>query len=1028
MPIARPGRLEYRVVNRARVLALLGLVLAGCTRDEQLENSTFYSRKIGPVLKETCSISPTRSGCHVGDGSGNAFGNLSMESYDTLVKRRDLLVDYGPYGVPGLLLKVVPPYRIGLTSWAQGPALLITTDVAHAAQTQIDFTSSTYTTLNTWIENGAQENNAPPAEPSIPQFPCTTRLGKDPLFDASVDPGTADFAAFRTGAGRVLAERCAAGNCHGSMGNTLHLTCGSSEEEVRWNYFVAGDYVSQDTSSSEILRRALAREAGGTFHEGGTVFRNRDDLGYVTLEQWVRAKGLPTNVPTDAEFPFFSNRVQPMLVKRGCMMLGCHSGSMFHDFRLRGGSGGHFGLPSTRTNYRLSLEQLALESTSVHASRLVRKNLAPEAGGIRHRGGALFGFGDLEEPCDMAAAETGPIDEQLPFCVISAWFARERAARLGTAPPFSSIVFVRRPPASGPDTPQDFATYQPGAELVQLGVTLDADGTLTAGAETNLGALCGLGAATADVRRPAVSWDGERIAFAARSSANDPFHVYVVQGSACAVDAAIDAPPEDESGAPVMLNGELSHNFDPTFAPDGRIVFASTRGNVMNIDTIGYSGPRRTPADPTKLNANLYVRGSDGRIRQLTFLLNQELSPSFMRDGRVIFTNEKRAPDFYQLAGRRINLDGGDYHPLFGQRSTIDFNQLTGVVELADKNLAMILSMKGAAHGAGTLAIVNRSLGVDELSADPADYLVDQSLIGRPANGFFQKSLVILDPAATGKLGATQGAYRDPSPLPDGRLLVSYAPNVTSLESFSGKFEIVAVEPTTGARSPLVADATRDLLWPVAVYARASLGVFESRLDEANGASEVGSGSTAAVTILDLGVLRSLMFQNTRGSGRVVGSSNLLNVWEDLPPEENVTDFPSGGQYVTDDAFGQLYVRRQRLGSVRVESDDSAAMTVPGGVPVLFETEVELAADGSAERHHQRESTQFYPGERVRQGFRRELFNGLCAGCHGSVSGLEMDGAVKPDVLTQASDVAARTALPTDLTSRGGTPVPPPFP
>ncbi len=339
----------------------------------------------------------------------------------------------------------------------------------------------------------------------------------------------------------------------------------------------------------------------------------------------------------------------------------------------------------------------------------------------------------------------------------------------------------------------------------------------------------------------------------------------------------------------------------------------------------------------------------------------------------------------------------------------------------------MILSDRGAQHGAGTLAIVNRSIGIDQTSADPADYLVDEALIGRPANEFFQESLTILDTAATGKLGATAGAYRDPAPLPDGRLLVAYAPNVTSLESFSGKFEIVVVDTVTGARSPLVVDGTRDLVWPVAIYAKASIGVFTSRLDEANGASEVFSGSSATVTILDLGVLQSLMFQNTRGSGRPVGRSNVLNVWEDLPPEPGVVDFASGGQYVTNDAFGQLYVRRQRLGPVPVLSDDSATMNVPGGVPVLFETEVELAADGSPVLHQQRESTQFYPGERVRQAFRRELFNGLCAGCHGSISGAEVDGAVKPDVLTQASDVAARTETPTDLTSRSGTPVGPPF-
>ena len=83
----------------------------------------------------------------------------------------------------------------------------------------------------------------------------------------------------------------------------------------------------------------------------------------------------------------------------------------------------------------------------------------------------------------------------------------------------------------------------------------------------------------------------------------------------------------------------------------------------------------------------------------------------------------------------------------------------------------------------------------------------------------------------------------------------------------------------------------RDLVWPVAVYAKGNIGIFESRLDEANGASEVGSGSSAAVTILDLGVMQSLMFQNTRGTGRKVGRSSSLSVWEELPPESRLGAF-----------------------------------------------------------------------------------------------------------------------------------------
>jgi hypothetical protein len=79
-----------------------------------------------------------------------------------------------------------------------------------------------------------------------------------------------------------------------------------------------------------------------------------------------------------------------------------------------------------------------------------------------------------------------------------------------------------------------------------------------------------------------------------------------------------------------------------------------------------------------------------------------------------------------------------------------------------------------------------------------------------------------------------------------------------------------------------------------------------------------------------------------------------------------------------------------------------------------------LATDSGPADHQQREEMQFYPGEMAHQSFQRHLFNGLCGGCHGSVSGHEIDLAVKPDILTTASQVIARDKSPTDLT---GTPV-----
>src|SRR5690606_12310972 len=108
--------------------------------------------------------------------------------------------------------------------------------------------------------------------------------------------------------------------------------------------------------------------------------------------------------------------------------------------------------------------------------------------------------------------------------------------------------------------------------------------------------------------------------------ADAPWQIYVVEeDGSCALEPTIAAAPVDEEGAAVPDNGELVHDFDPAFAPDGRIVFVSTRGNVMNRAAFDYDGPQRSPADPSRLNANLYVlegAGTDeARIRQLTFLL-----------------------------------------------------------------------------------------------------------------------------------------------------------------------------------------------------------------------------------------------------------------------------------------------------------------------------------------------------------------------------------------------------------------------
>jgi hypothetical protein len=1008
----------------------LAVAATGCSNNEKedTEPVTFYLRQIAPIVETSCAKSPTGSSCHVTqDTRGNAFGNLSVQSYDKLQLRRDLFISYGPYGMPALLLKAVPPQPLRLTNWENAAPILITTDIPHVGGALLDVTSAGFVEVQRWINRGATENNVQAPERVLERNSCRDALGSNPLFDPNFEPINEDYATFTRRVNPVLGESCAAGNCHGSASNSLYLTCGDTDEQRRWNYFAVGDYVAANPEQSELLRRTLSQAEGGTYHEGGTIFNEPGVPGYQALLQWATEKGGPTNVPSEPGFRFFADRVQPMLVKKGCMIVGCHSPSMFHDYRLRGGSGGHFGLPATRTNYQLTLEQVNLASTDAAASRLVRKNLPLSEGGIRHRGGALLASSD-PTTCDATVASTGELDDQDPYCVIDAWLQLERTARRATAADLSSVVYVQRAIPTGPDVPQDFQAFVGGADLLQAPLTLDAEGWPTAGAPASLLAACGLSAGAVDLRRPAVSWDATRIAFSARVAADQPWQIFVIEANGtCALEPTIAATALDDQGNALPSNDELVHNFDPAFAPNGNIVFTSTRGN-MRTGGFGYLGPQRSPADPSRLNANLYVVES-ATVRELTFLLDQELTPSFMGDGRVIFTTEKRAPEFYQLAGRRINLDGGDYHPLFGQRSTIGFNQLTDIVELADKNLAGIFSELGATRGGGALAVINRSIGIDQVSGNEADYLQDPSAIGWPNQDFYQHSLSNVDPAATGLLSGTQGAYRNPSPLPDGKLLVSYAAAATNLGSFTDPYAIVSFDPQFRERR-VVLEGAGDLLWPVAVFARDNRGVFVSRLDEANGASQIVGGTRdAEVTYLDLPFFTSLLMQNTRSRRIFQDSIDRVEFWEQLPPAQGVRSYAEAGGDAFTDTFGSVVVRRRRLGVVAPnEEDGSAKVMLPGGVPISVAAPIQLSGEDAAGLHHQREATQFYPGEVVRQGFPRTQFANLCGGCHGSVSGRESEISVNPDILTQASQVAARSRSATDLTSNPGSIQGPPFP
>jgi WD40-like Beta Propeller Repeat len=999
------------------VLGLVAALVAACSEQKPPE-FTFYQDRVAPVLEVGCVQQTT--GCHIATAQRTAAGNLDLTSFEALMGRADALPATGPYSVGQLLLKGGDPIQIPVQTLdppvGGDPGqtfVAITTDVRHAGGRTLRLGSQGYALLKSWISQGYQEDGAVAEKPRQNEGSCRSGAGSHPGFDPGAPPADADaFARFQRSVAPVLARRCAGSSCHGSAIADLYLSCGDTPAEQRWNFFAAVAHLDISASQSELLRRPLSTLRGGTFHEGGNVFTSTDDPDFVTLRDF--ASYVADEKPELLAYPdpseglrFFANYVQPVLVKKGCMFGNCHSPSMFHDLRLRGGSTGLFSRIALDRNYEMARALLSLESEDPNQSRLIAKNLFPPTlGGVgmAHRGGALFE--DFEQPatpdaCTGVDATSQPLDGLPAYCVLAQWHAMERAEALSRGElepgPAQLLAWVERPTDVG--DVRDFDTYRPGADLLFGTLTLDGAGRPSLTAGQSVLSVCGLDAATADVRGPAASWDGQRVAFAARSSASAPFRLYEIDRAAtrCAPIAGLAASATSQ-------NGILTHDFDPAYAPDGRLVFASTRGNVGGSH-FAYEGPQRTPSQLAP-NANLYVL-EEGAIRQLTYLSNQELMPSFMADGRLIFTTEKRAPDFFQLALRRLNLDGGDYHPLFAQRASVGFEVASEVAELANRNFVLVASHPGAEHGAGTLAIVNRSIGPDQSDRDPADKVFVHALTF-PAPGAFD---------------GQAGAFRSPVPLPSEWLVASCDPDARSL-SGSLDFDLCGISATTGEVFVLGGVAGRSEVEGVLVAPRTNRGVFQSRPDEANAHTRVEPGADdAEVHVADLPLFSTLVFANTRTGRPIDPRVGGVDIMESFPPPTDATSFsqiPASQLY--EDDFGTLFVQYEKLGNVLYESDFSSKFRYWGGHPIVLRlTDVngrplqfEAGAPFSGEIV-QREEMQFYPGERSNQGFKRGLFNGMCGGCHGSITGAELDVAVNFDVLTSASKTAASGRDATEL-------------
>jgi hypothetical protein len=978
--VLRPG---HKLVLAPLVWPLL---LLACSKQTPAERH-YYDQHIQPVFNSFCvgNTSP----CHrIDDATQTAAGNLDLSSFEGVQKRRDVLRNYGVYPQPLLLLKALPeeavliPYR----------GKLLTSEIRHVGGKPLQASSDAFFEIKRWIDNGATRDGlAPTALAKSGSGGCASQPLESPV--PAVNRNTQAYQKFQSDVGPWLKSSCAFSNCHSSPQADFYLTCGDTDEQRDANYLRAASFVALGTArvdESELLLRPLSPKAGGLDLTGGTFFSTRDEDAWRQLRDWAEQYRL-TPEPERTRSPgetFFTDNVMPVMIKRGCSLETCHSPSGFNDFRLRPGTVGFISPLALHRNYEATLHEfMSLDSPDVRQSRLVKKNLFLKSSvGIEHRGGALLeGPGpDSTNPCpatfDPATATA--------LCTLAEWHRIERQDHAAEVSPLAMgnvvpLAFVLRP-ADG-DAAVEFDTFRGGADLRLADATIGAGGRVEAltNARSALGPCLGLaGRSDLDIRGPEWSADASKLAFAVREGEGGGLDLWLLQnpGAAGASCRKLTSDNGRRQG-PVRV-----HNFDPVFAPDGSLVFASTRRGNLTLK-------RMLP------NADLYRVGPDlnfGSVDTVTVLSGSELAPAFMYNGQLTFTAEKATPSFYQLSGRRINWDLTDYHPLLGQRAQSDdtfgnprpsvgYQQATEIREGLDRNFLLILSDAGALGGGGALAVFNRSVGPFEEGRDDVPFL---------------HAMVLPDPAASGRAG-TRGVYRSPASLPDGEILASYAANVGDPARDVPRYDLVGVHPRNGARRMLLAGGASSLVEATLGFKRAGRLLFRNVPQLVFGGGAGGDGE-AVVHFPDLPTLATLLDANLRRGRNVAAMdrARFLAVYDVSAPASATPD-PSmlmGSE--------RVYTQRQLLGVAALESDGSLKVALPARKPLIFE----LQDSGRQVVFTMREEHQLGPGEHISPGVPRKLFNGVCAGCHGSLSGREPDIAVTADALTGATQSLSRDA------------------
>jgi hypothetical protein len=328
---------------------------------------------------------------------------------------------------------------------------------------------------------------------------------------------------------------------------------------------------------AKILRMALGAQAGGLglYHQGGEIFESAADPDCQKLAHWIALENESNRqemFPISKAETFFRDEVLPVFARNTCMSPSCHVFNHSSFLLDPGMSSDDLTLPLEKrfTPEQVSFNRLTSKgfiqrivylSGDVEQSRILRKNIPVDRGGVLHRGGNRQFFTGPEDPDYRTVKKWLELEREEAISKVKINGEPVDPAVVGKV---QGVVFVRTRTENHRRF-LDVGKYLPGGDLYLLKIKPGETLETAKGPAINLTARFHPGQ-EADIREPDVRWDGRSVVFAMRIGEPDNMSIYEIN-----LDENLDYVQGSFrrlTYGPASSNDILVHYTDPTFVPE----------------------------------------------------------------------------------------------------------------------------------------------------------------------------------------------------------------------------------------------------------------------------------------------------------------------------------------------------------------------------------------------------------------------------------------------------------------------------